>query len=599
MWWASTIRLLTPRLRLLRLLSIGGRGLALGLGTTQLLAAFVPTLTAVATGALVAALARGTGVITPVVALAATLLLGQAADQLRAVLSPLLAHRVDGRARSAVRRVALAASGIAQLETAEFQDDATRAADQGAAIGRTRSAGTAATGQLTLVFRLFSAFAAAILLATFSVALAVALLSVSLTVRAVLRRHWTHLAGVLDSGAAGQRRVLYWSELAVSGAAKDVRLYGLGGWLGSRFRGAAYRTYAPVWRELWRILRRQWWTLALAALSAAAAFTVPAVAVASGRLSVGHLTTAVLAAFGVLGISAMGHEAFDIEYGLGAVQALDRLRPRDTPAQRPVPPAGRPPRVVFTNVVFRYPGAKKPVLDGLTLTLEPGETLAVVGPNGAGKTTFVKLLAGLYRPDSGRITVDGTDLADLDPHEWRSRVTAVFQDFVRYPASLGDNVALGAADPDGVRAALAGAGAADLEHQLAHGLDTSLWREGSGGTDLSGGQWQRVALARALYAVAAGRRLLVLDEPTAHLDVRAEAAFHDQVMATVHDTTAVLISHRLSTVRRADRIVLIADGRVVEEGTHEQLLVRTSRYARLFALQSAAFVEANPRSEAP
>jgi ATP-binding cassette subfamily B protein len=243
-------------------------------------------------------------------------------------------------------------------------------------------------------------------------------------------------------------------------------------------------------------------------------------------------------------------------------------------------------------VVFRYPGSERRVLDGLTVTLHPGETVALVGQNGAGKTTLVKVLGGLYRPDSGRITIDGIDLATLDLAAWRRRLAVLFQDFVRYPADVRDNITFAAPERTGdaaVREALALAGGAELLTGLADGLDTSLWREGAEGTDLSGGQWQRVALARALFATSAGRRVLVLDEPTAHLDVRAEAEFHERVVSRVHDTTTVLISHRLSTVRPADRILLLRDGRVAEDGTHDELLALGGDYARFFTVQAETF----------
>jgi ATP-binding cassette subfamily B protein len=312
--------------------------------------------------------------------------------------------------------------------------------------------------------------------------------------------------------------------------------------------------------------------------------------------------TYVLAGWGIFTISSMGQEAFDIEYGLRGAHAADELARRYRPARAtPVAPpaqvsaqvsASRPPMVCFEDVRFGYPGAARPTLDRLWLTLRPGETVAVVGENGVGKTTLVKLLAGLYRPDAGRITVDGTDLADIDPSAWRRRLAVLFQDFVRYPATLRYNIAPGGAEqPDdcAVVDALRQADAGYLLDHAPQGLDTLLWHEGAGGTDLSGGQWQRVALARSLFAVQAGRQLLVLDEPTAHLDVRAEAEFHERVVRRSNRVTTVLISHRLSTVRPADRIVLLHGGRVAEDGTHDDLLARGGRYARFFTLQAQAF----------
>jgi ATP-binding cassette subfamily B protein len=284
-------------------------------------------------------------------------------------------------------------------------------------------------------------------------------------------------------------------------------------------------------------------------------------------------------------------------YGTRAAQALARLESGlggAATAERSARPPATAPTIRFESVSFSYPGdPDRPVLKDLTLTLHAGETVALVGRNGTGKTTLVRLLAGLYQPTAGRITVDGVDLAELDLAAWRSSVAAVFQEHVRYPASAGDNVALAApealADREGVVAALRKAGA---DEALPAGLDGSLWREGSAGRDLAGGQWQRIAVARAVFAVEDGRRVLVLDEPTASLDVRAEATFHESIVSAVDGATVLLISHRLSTVRPADRIVLLRDGRIVEQGGHRELMARDSEYRRLYLLQARRFEEA-------
>jgi ATP-binding cassette subfamily B protein len=339
--------------------------------------------------------------------------------------------------------------------------------------------------------------------------------------------------------------------------------------------------------------RRQWVVAGLFLLGGVAVLTFPALAVARGELDPARLATYVLAGFAVMAISAMGSETYDIEYGIGAVIAADELESAYQATAQPVTAAATAaaPTVRFENVSFSYPGSDRPVLDGLTLTLHPGQTVAVVGENGAGKTTLVKLLAGLYRPTGGRITVDG-----VQPQDRRPALAVLFQDFARYPASLRDNVTWAvpgqAADDHAVREALRLAGADGLASDsgwAGRDLETLLWREGTSGTDLSGGQWQRVALARVLYAVAAGTRLVVLDEPTASLDVRSEAEFHERVVAHVKDATTILISHRLSTVRPADRIVLLRGGRVVEDGTHDELLALGGEYARFFTIQAAAF----------
>src|SRR5207248_9302126 len=214
---------------------------------------------------------------------------------------------------------------------------------------------------------------------------------------------------------------------------------------------------------------------------------------------------------------------------------------------------GLPGRAVrVREVTFAYPRTERPVLAGFDLTIPAGSSLAIVGQNGAGKTTLAKLLCRLYDPQDGAIEVDGVDLRELDVAAWRSRLTAVFQDFVRFELPLRDNVAPAGAPDDIIEGALAEAGAAGLA-----GLDTVLARGYSGGTDLSGGQWQRVALARALCAVRLGAGLVLLDEPTAQLDVRGEALIFDRILAATRHTTTILISHRFSTVRHADRICVL------------------------------------------
>jgi ATP-binding cassette subfamily B protein len=600
--WLPGRRQLPDRLRLLRLFRHVGPLRTTVFCVLHLVVAVAPTLAALVAGRLVTVVAgadplRWAGA---AAGLGALLLVDQVAYALREAVRPVLALRIDGWHRHTVRRLAVGRFEIGHLEQPDFQEDAVRASDSGAVLGRARSPGTAAVGVVAVLARMVSAAVAAALLATFSIALAAALLAVSLAVRSVLRRQWIQVAAVHDAGVAQQHRVYYWGELSVAGAPYEVRLFGLAGWLSGRFRAASAAAYGPAWRAQWRVLRRHWWSVGLVVGAAGAGLALPAVAALHGRIGAGQLVTYVLAGAAILAIGSLGQEAFDIEYGLGAVHAADRLvarygsasvRPRA--AERTAPVADAAPLVRFEHVTFRYPNADRPVLEDFSLTLRPREVLALVGLNGAGKTTIVKLLAGLHPPTGGRITVDGVPLADLDPAEWRRRVAVVFQDFVRYPASLADNVGLAAperlADRAGIAAALDRAGGADLLATLQDGPETLLWREGRGGVDLSGGQWQCVALARALFAVGAGRRLVVLDEPTAHLDLRAEAAFHERIVGAVRAATCLLISHRFATVRLADRIALVWRGRVAEEGTHDTLVAGGGEYARLFDLQAAAF----------
>jgi ABC-type multidrug transport system fused ATPase/permease subunit len=238
----------------------------------------------------------------------------------------------------------------------------------------------------------------------------------------------------------------------------------------------------------------------------------------------------------------------------------------------------------FRDVTFAYRPGLPNVLEHFDLTIPAGSSLAIVGVNGAGKTTLAKLLCRLYDPQQGSIEVDGVDLRDLDPDEWRTRVTAVFQDFVRYERTLRTNVAPHGAAEASITAALDDAGARDLAD-----LDTILAKAYAGGIDVSGGQWQRVALARALCAVREGAGVVLLDEPTAQLDVRGEAEIFRRVLAATRHTTTILVSHRFSTVRQADRICVVDHGRVVELGTHEELLAEGGRYRTMFELQASRF----------
>jgi ATP-binding cassette subfamily B protein len=258
-------------------------------------------------------------------------------------------------------------------------------------------------------------------------------------------------------------------------------------------------------------------------------------------------------------------------------------------------PAGLPHREIrFEHVSFSYPDSTRAILNDFNLTIEAGRSLAIVGENGAGKTTLVKLLARLYEPGGGRITVDGIDLRELDPSAWHRRIAAVFQDFTQFELSAYDNVAFGAVHAanrlDALEHAAEQAGALELVRRLPSGWTTPLSRELTDGSQLSGGEWQRLALARALFAVQAGAGVLVLDEPTASLDVRGEAEVYQRFLELTRGVTTIVISHRFSTVRRADRIVVIEGGQVVESGSHTELLELEGRYATMYTLQAARFV---------
>jgi ATP-binding cassette subfamily B protein len=242
------------------------------------------------------------------------------------------------------------------------------------------------------------------------------------------------------------------------------------------------------------------------------------------------------------------------------------------------------------NLAFTYPGTEHPVLQDVSFTIQPGQCVAVVGINGAGKTSLVKCLLRLYDPDHGAILADGSDLRSLDPNAWRRQVGVVFQDYARYQFTARENVGFGDVDAlhdlVRIRQAAQAAGIDPVLSNLPAGYETLLGRRFEGGAELSLGQWQRVALARALLRDAP---LLVLDEPTAAMDPQAEYELYQHFRALAKDRMTLLISHRFSTVRMADLILVLDDGRIIEKGTHDELLAQNGQYARLFNLQAESY----------
>lgn len=386
---------------------------------------------------------------------------------------------------------------------------------------------------------------------------------------------------------AAQRDADYAYRLAVDPpASKELRLFGLAGWTIERFVARRTRLHELQYAATRMRERPVLWSLLLVTSANVLVFWLLASAAAHGRISLGEAVVYVQSAVGVSMI-AFGGFSWALDGSAAPVDAVLRLEPAMRPAgalstgTRPAPATA--PEIRLCDVSFAYPGGS-PVLEHFDLTIPAGSSLAIVGQNGAGKTTIAKLLCRLYDPQSGAITIDGVDLRAFDLASWRARVTAVFQDFIRLELPLRDNVAPAGAPDDVVIAALEGAGAANLAS-----LDTVLARGYSGGTDLSGGQWQRVALARALAAVTLGAGVVLLDEPTAQLDVRGEAEIFNRLLAATRQSTTILISHRFSTVRHADRICVLEHGRVIELGSHDQLMALGGRYRTMFDLQAQRF----------
>jgi ATP-binding cassette, subfamily B, bacterial len=397
-----------------------------------------------------------------------------------------------------------------------------------------------------------------------------------------------------------QRDADYAYRLAVDPpAAKELRIFGLPGWVLDRFLVSRRRLHRLQYEATRMRERSVLASLALVVTANVLVLWLLAAAALEHRLALSGLIVYASAAVGTSMI-AFGGLNWALDSAAGPVAAVGRLKAAMgrattvTPGTRPAD--GMPAhRIRFRDVTFAYPAAPgRPVLDRLNLEIPAGSSLAIVGQNGAGKTTLAKLLCRLYDPQSGTIEVDGADLRDLDTESWRRRVTAVFQDFVRFELTLRENVAPqqsgGGAALDGiVGAALAQAGADGLA-----GLDTVLAKGYAGGTELSGGQWQRVALARALAAVRLGAGLVLLDEPTAQLDVRGEAEIFERVLAATRSCTTILISHRFSTVRHADRIAVVEHGAVAELGSHEELMALRGRYWTMFTLQAQRFAAGTP-----
>jgi ATP-binding cassette subfamily B protein len=390
---------------------------------------------------------------------------------------------------------------------------------------------------------------------------------------------------------SAQRDADYTYRLAVDPpAAKELRLFGLADWTVERFTAHRRRLHELQYRATRLRERPLVWSVALVVAANLVVFWALADAAATGRLDLDRVVVFAQVAIGTSAIAfgglnwALDGAAAPVAASLRvtpAMAAAGALHPGSRPADA-MPVSG----IRFRGLRFAYPGGS-PVLDGLDLDIPAGTSLAIVGQNGAGKTTLAKLLCRLYDPQAGAVEVDGVDLRELDLDRWRARLAAVFQDFIRFELPLRDNVAPTGADDDTIHAALTAAGAGTLA-----ALDTVLARGYRGGIDLSGGQWQRVALARALCAVRLGAGVVILDEPTAQLDVRGEAEIFERLLAATRHCTTILISHRFSTVRHADRICVLEGGRVVELGSHAELMALGGRYRTMFDLQASRFTAA-------
>jgi ATP-binding cassette subfamily B protein len=530
-------------------------------------------------------------------------ILQQVFSPLQTALGEVMKYRVDGRFQRTLINASLCSTGIGPMEDAATLDrleEATEKLNHG-----WQTPGDAAAGMLRYLTRYasllgYTTLAGAVTRWWVAVLLLISTMMFRYGHRSGLRI-WGRLWPVIG---LHRRRRDYFRGLGLSAAAaKELRVFGLTGWVIGEFRASAIESLRPMWKARRRSNTYNFLVFAVFGLvidTVVIAYIIRSAA--HGGITLTEAALSLQATIAAVQLGAFFHEAdFPTQFGMNAVSAALEFEQKvadamaaDLPDGKISTAEGLPQRALaFDDVSFSYPGTGRRVLDGLDLTLNAGECTAIVGLNGAGKTTLVKLLARLYEPTAGSISVDGTDIRTYEVDAWRRQIGIIFQDFTRYELSAADNIIVGAiqrpVDLNAVRAAAAEVGMVEVLEALPRGFDTLLSRQYEDGADLSGGQWQRIAIARALYAVDAGARVLVLDEPTSALDVRAEAEFFDSFVELTRGLTTLLISHRFSSVRRADRIVVLEHGRVVEDGTHESLLAEGGRYAELFRLQAERF----------
>jgi ABC-type multidrug transport system fused ATPase/permease subunit len=577
-----------PEWKFFSVLPRADRPLALVWWTILILRGVLPALFAIAMGVLIGAVQRGEALTVPLTIVGAIFILLQVISPIHHPISRNLGDRAAAWLYDRLTEACVRPPGMGHLEDPKLTSDLTAARDFD--LGMTGpplsiSMEFIADGLVTLIGGL---------------ACAVVLFAYAWWAPLVLAGAWSATHWLLRESAvwrdrqteevrSAQRDADYTYRLAVDPpAAKELRLFGLAAWTIDRFVNRRTLLHKLQY-EATRLREKPLvWSLLLVTGANILVFWTLAAA-AQGGLELARVVVFAQAAIGVSAI-AFGGLNWVLDGSAAPVVAVLRLEPEMARAGA-LPTGNRPAvrmpagEVRFRDLTFAYPGGA-PVLEHFDLTIPAGTSLAIVGQNGAGKTTLAKLLCRLYDPQSGAIEIDGIDLRELSLESWRRRVAAVFQDFVRFELPLRDNVAPTGAPDDVVLRALEAAGAKDLAK-----LDTVLARGYTGGTDLSGGQWQRVALARALCAVELGAGVVLLDEPTAQLDVRGEAQIFDRLLAATRNCTTILISHRFSTVRHADRICVLELGRVIELGTHDELMALRGRYRTMFDLQAQRFTE--------
>jgi ABC-type multidrug transport system fused ATPase/permease subunit len=571
-----------------RVLPKADPGLAAGWWTVLLLRGILPAAFGIAMGVLVGAVQRGHSLAAPLAVAGGIFVLMQVLSPIHQAVSANLGDRTAAWLYDRLTEACVRPPGMGHLEDPSLISDLTVARDFD--LGMTGpplaiSMDFISNGMVEMI----GGAASALILTRYAWWAPIVLASAWIATHWLLRESGIWYDRNTEEVRSAQRDSDYVYRLAVDPpASKELRLFGLAGWTINRFIARRTRLHELQYAATRLRERPVIWCMLLVVSANALVFWLLASAAAAGRISLGEAVVYVQSAIGVsmLGFGGFG---WTLDGAAAPVAAVLRLEEAMRPAgelrfgdRRADAKPGR--EIRLRDVTFGYPAGGARVLEHLDLNIPAGTSLAIVGQNGAGKTTLAKLLCRLYDPQSGVIEIDGVDLRQFDLASWRSRITVVFQDFIRLELPLRDNVAPAGAPDDVVRAALESAGAANLAE-----LDTVLARGYDGGTDLSGGQWQRIALARALAAVKLGAGVVLLDEPTAQLDVRGEAEIFDRLLSATRHCTTILISHRFSTVRHADRICVLEQGHVIELGTHDELMALGERYRTMFDLQAQRF----------
>jgi ATP-binding cassette, subfamily B, bacterial len=513
---------------------------------------------------------------------------------LREAFCEALGDRVNHHLQRDLMHAVMQPSGVAHLETAATMDLIS--------VGRETFAQWMRPGRLAWELTLLLSarallIGAAVVLTTFSWVVGPVFLAAVLWAEYEGGRVAKKAAENHFDSSPESRRTYYFFTLGTEPtAAKEVRVFGLADFLLHGFQNHWRKAHEEAFRVSSRREALATVTLSLVSVGILAWLCVDA---AQGRLGIGSAVVyaqAMVIGLTSLGISAVSRLRTELalkmlrrhEQAMAAVNVDEAALPTLTLPER------SPRREIrFEDLTFRYPGTETDMLRKLNLVIPAGQSVAIVGDNGAGKTTLLKLLCGLYPPTGGRIVIDGVDIDELDPRRWQRNIAAVFQDGVKYELPAAANVGFGAVehqdDIEGIQQAAESADVAGVIGRMEQGWDTVLSTQYADGSELSGGEWQKISLARALFAVRHGAGVLILDEPAAHLDARAEARLYERYLELTRGVTTIVVSHRFSTVRQASTIVVVRDGRVTEQGTHEELIKLGGYYAEMFQLQASSF----------